>query len=372
MTVSNDLVTDQRVARTCAALHEAGYAVTLVGRQLDDTTPLHRPYRTVRLRLLFRRKVFFYAELNLRLLWRLLWARADLFYANDADTLLACYVAARLRGKALFFDAHELFPEVPELVDRPRVKRIWQRLEDYVVPRIGGMVHGGAVTVTQSIADYYKDRYGLEMGVVRNVPETTSDGLEPLEVDLQGRRMLLYQGAVNAGRCVDLLIDAMDFLPDCQLVIAGDGDMREELDHYASMLPWHDRITFLGRLSPAQLRTLTPQASLGFVLMEHCGLNYYYSLPNRVGDLVQARVPMLVSDFPELRKIVATYRVGTIVDKDEQNCARQLAQTVEQTLCVWESMSAEERCRRFAAAAADLSWDRDKKVLQDKVCTILS
>ena len=223
MAVSNDLVTDQRVDRSCRALVEAGYDVTLIGRQLDDTTPLQRPYRTVRLRLLFRCKVWFYAELNLRLFWWMLWHKADLFYANDTDTLAACYLAARLRRKPLFFDAHELFPEVPELVDRPRVRRVWQRLEDHILPRIGKRVRGTAVTVTQSIADHYRQRYGVEMGVVRNVPDVATEVAPPPSIDLQGRRMLLYQGAVNAGRCVDRLIDAMAYLPDCQLVVAGDG-----------------------------------------------------------------------------------------------------------------------------------------------------
>lgn len=370
MAVSNDLVTDQRVDRSCRALVEAGYDVTLIGRQLDDTTPLQRPYRTVRLWLLFRCKVWFYAELNLRLFWWMLWHKADLFYANDTDTLAACYLAARLRRKPLFFDAHELFPEVPELVDRPRVRRVWQRLEDHILPRIGKRVRGTAVTVTQSIADHYRQRYGVEMGVVRNVPDVATEVAPPPSIDLQGRRMLLYQGAVNAGRCVDRLIDAMAYLPDCQLVVAGDGDLREELERRAAAVEWHDRIVFLGRLTPAQLRALTPQASLGLVLMENMGLNYYYSLPNRVGDFVRAGVPLLVSDFPELRRVVDAYRVGLIVDMDDLDSA-SLAGFVQLILQQWASLSASERSERFARAAVDLSWDNDKKVLLQRIHTII-
>lgn len=369
--VSNDLVTDQRVARTCGTLHEAGYHVTLIGRQLDNITPLQRPYRTVRMRLLFRRKAFFYAELNLRLLWRLLWSKADLIYANDTDTLPACYIAARLRHKPLFFDAHELFPEVPELVNRPHVRQVWQRIEDHIIPRIGRRVRGSCVTVTQSIADYYQARHGAEMGVVRNVPEMQTHSEPAPSFDLQGRRMLLYQGAVNVGRCVDWLIDAMEFLPNCHLVIAGDGDVRKELEANAATLPWHDHITFAGRLSPAQLRALTPQAALGFVLMENLGLSYYYSLPNRVGDYIQAGVPMVASDFPELRRIISTYHVGTLVDMDEPNNAQQLADYITQTLRQWDELPESERQQRFSAAAADLSWQNDKKVLLQRVETII-
>ena len=87
--VTNDLVTDQRVGRTCSALVEAGYRVTLVGRQLPWSSDLGpRPYRTERMRLLFRRKAVFYAEYNLRLWLKLMCKHADAFYANDTDTLL--------------------------------------------------------------------------------------------------------------------------------------------------------------------------------------------------------------------------------------------------------------------------------------------
>ena len=96
LSVTNDLVTDQRVHRSCTALSEAGYDVTLVGRRLPDSVPVERPYKTVRMRLLFRKKAVFYAEYNLRLFLRLLFSPTDAFYANDTDSLPANYLAAVL------------------------------------------------------------------------------------------------------------------------------------------------------------------------------------------------------------------------------------------------------------------------------------
>ena len=41
--VSNDLITDNRVDRTCRVLQELGYAVQLVGCELGDgAKPIHR------------------------------------------------------------------------------------------------------------------------------------------------------------------------------------------------------------------------------------------------------------------------------------------------------------------------------------------
>lgn len=381
MSVTNDLVTDQRVHRSCTALAEAGYDVTLVGRRLRGSAEVRRPYRTVRMRLLFKRKAVFYAEYNLRLFLKLMFARADAFYANDTDTLPACWLASRLRGKGLFLDAHEMFPEVPELVGRPRVKRVWTLIEDRLFPRLKGR-RCAAVTVCQSIADIYRQRYGLAMGVVRNVPmpsaQHTAEAKLPADFDSRvgSRRILLYQGAVNIGRGVDWMIDAMSYLPDCELVVAGVGDEYEAMCRRAA---GHDNVLMLGRVEPDALRRLTPRASLGLSLLENRGLNYYYSLPNRIADFVQAGVPVLATDFPEIRRVVEGYGIGTLVPAVPFDAARgeslppdarQLAATVRAALASWDAVDADERRQRFGRAAAELSFERDKKTLLSAVDTI--
>ena len=167
LAVTNDLATDQRVDRTCRALTEEGWEVTLVGRKLRNSLPLEtRPYSTHRMRLVFRRSALFYAEYNLLLFLLLLFRKADCLFANDTDTLAACCLASRILRKPLVFDAHELFPEVPELAGRPRVKAIWEWVERVSLPYAKC-----CFTVCQSVADEYRRRYGVEMTVVRNVPD---------------------------------------------------------------------------------------------------------------------------------------------------------------------------------------------------------
>lgn len=379
LTVTNDLVTDQRVHRSCMALAEAGYDVTLVGRRLPESVAVQRPYRTVRMRLLFRRKAVFYAEYNCRLFFRLLFAGADAFYANDTDTLPAVWLAARLRRKPLFFDAHEMFPEVPELVGRPRVKRFWTRVEDFLFPKLR-RPWCAAVTVCQSIADIYRERYGLEMKVVRNVPMTFptagGDASKLLSSVPEGRRILLYQGAVNLGRGIEWMMDAMRYLPECEFVVAGTGDVFDDLRNRAEGT---DNVLFLGRVEPEVLRALTPMASLGISLLENRGLNYYYSLPNRLADFVQAGVPVLATDFPEIHRVVEGFGIGTLVPPAPFDAAKglseppdpeQLARTVKETLEFWDAVPADERARRFASAASELSFENDKKTLLSAVDTI--
>ena len=321
------------------------------------------PYATCRMRLLFRRTAFFYAEYNLRLFLLLLFSRADCFYANDTDTLLASTLAARLRRKPLLFAAHELFPDVPELQGRPRVQAVWRWVERRCLPHVSG-----AFTVCQSVADEYRSRYGIEMTVVRNVPDTPPAINTSHEVTCP--RTLLYQGAVNIGRGVKELIDVLQLLPDCRLVVAGDGDCLADERKHAANVPWGDRVQFLGRVEPDRLHALTSQADLGLCLLQDLGLNYRYSLPNRIADFANAGVPILATDFPEIRRVLERYGTGSLTgplpnDPSGDNYSQyleSLARDIRQALQYWDTLPADERTRRFTKAGEELNWQHEKQI----------
>ena len=368
--VTNDLTTDQRVDRTCRALADDGWTVTLVGRRLHGSPALGpRPYTTRRLRLLFRRSVLFYAEYNLRLFLLLLLGREDCILSNDTDTL-----AARLRRKPLAFDAHELFPDVPELQGRPRVQAVWRQVERCCLPHVGQ-----AFTVCQSVADIYRRRYGVDMTVVRNVPDRQPSAPRP-GLAATPPYTLLYQGAVNVGRGITELVDVLQFLPDCRLVVAGDGDCLAAEQRHAASLPWHDRVQFLGRVQPQQLHTLTTQADLGLCLLQDLGLNYRFSLPNRIADFANAGVPILATSFPEIRRILIRYGTGTLTEPlppDHQGdpytrYLERLARDIRAALDLWRTMPHHERTRLFARAGEELNWQREKHLLTTALDQLIS
>ena len=359
MAVTNDLVTDQRVHRSCTALTEAGYKVTLVGRLLKGSGELKREYKTERMRLLWKKHWLFYAEYNLRLFLKLLMKRCDVIYANDTDTLVGCYMAAKLKRKPIVWDAHEMFPEVPELVGRERVKRFWRGIEDRIVPKLKY-----CFTVCESIAGIYRERYGVEMKVVRNVP---MQGKRLERKHHEGTPILLYQGAVNIGRGVDWMIDAMEYLEGMRFVVVGDGDELQKMKDYAAKKPWSERIKFKGRMRPEDLRKVTVEADMGISLLDNMGLNYYYSLPNRLADFVQAGVPVLATDFPEIRRVVKGYGIGSLIEGHE---AKEIAEKVKEGLRYWGEMKKEEREEIFEKARKGLSWEVDKKVLIDTINTL--
>lgn len=292
-TVTTDLVFDQRMMRICRSLAGAGYRVTLLGRRSRQSVALNQePYRQVRLRTWFGKGFAFYAEYNIRLFLWLLWARVDLICAIDLDSILPCYLVSRLRGKQRVYDAHELFCEMQEIVARPRIYRVWKRIERMTVPHFPL-----GYTVNQPIADEFRRMYDVNYAVIRNIPR-----LEPVAIPEKQERYILYQGGVNVGRSFDTLIPAMQTV-NARLLIAGDGNYLSQVKALVEKYQLGEKVQFLGRIQPAELKEITRKAWIGLTLFEPTGKSNYFSLANRYFDYLHAAVPQLCVDYPVYREL---------------------------------------------------------------------
>lgn len=304
-TVTNDLNYDRRMQRICRALVSAGHEVTLVGRQLPTSPPLKdEPYQQHRITCNNHKGKLFYLEYN-RLLYKWLMQQdADVVCAIDLDTIIPCFEAASRKGWKKVYDAHEYFSEVPEVVYRPLVKFIWERVAARYIP-----LADVAYTVGPALAEVMGQRYKRPFGVIRNVPDAVTEASATEE-----RNYILYQGALNEGRGLEVLLQAMQHI-NIPLKIAGEGDLSEQLRQMAVDLKITDKVTFLGFVKPADLPALTRNAWLGYNLLENKGLSYYYSLANKFFDYVQAEVPSLNMRFPEYERLNKESEVAILLNE---------------------------------------------------------
>lgn len=287
-TVINDVAYDQRMIRICSSLTQFGHSVKLIGRRLDDLPDSDQVFEQQRLNMLFNSGPLFYILYNIKLFFILLRSSFDVVHAVDLDTLFPAYLVCKIRGKKLVYDAHEYFTEVPELIHRPAKRRIWLLLQDYLIKRLNN-----AITVSQSIADELEKEYGIPFLVLRNCPVK-----EPQNDRDQKENYILYQGALNRGRGLELLIHSMQHL-DVNLKIAGSGDLEVDLKQLVNQLELQDKVEFLGKLDPDDLRVITSKAFIGYNLSENMGKSYYYSLNNKFFDYVHAGLPAITNAFPE-------------------------------------------------------------------------
>lgn len=354
LAVTNDLVTDNRVHKVATTLLKSGASVTLIGRVISKNSPaLNRQYNTHRFKLLFKKGPLFYLEYNFRLFLFLIFHRFDIIVSNDLDTLLGSYLASKLKFKKIVYDSHEYFTEVPELTNRQLPKKAWTLLERLILPKIKH-----AYTVCESIANVYNKLYGINMYVVRNVPYRYN--YISTKANKTNIKTILYQGSLNMGRGLEHIIDAMQYIENAKLDIIGDGDITQQLKERVKSKNLENKICFKGKIPFDELYKETQKADLGIALEENLGLNYYYALPNKLFDYIQARVPILVSPFPEMVNIIDKYNIGTSYNhSNPRNLAAKINDIFEQEDIYLKWKQNTEK------AAQELCWENEEHVIMN-------
>lgn len=319
LTVTTDLNHDQRMLRIAGTLASAGFVVTLLGRELPGSKPLvGQHFQQVRLRCRLAKGPFFYLEFNLRLILWFLWNRFEIYGGVDADTALAGVLTAWWRRQPFVYDAHELFPELPEVVNRPPVKAVWAWVEKLAFSRASL-----AYTVSGSLVEYFQQRYRRRVHLIRNMPFRQPGVQEP------GQPVyFIYQGALNVGRGLEATLEAMQDVP-AQLVICGDGPLLPALQERVQQLNLSRKVIFKGNVAPASLAQITQQAYAGIMLLENQGLSYYYSLANKFFDYVQAGIPQICIPFPEYERLNTEWEVALLTNNNPEDIRKSMLALLE-------------------------------------------
>lgn len=311
VSVTNDLVTDQRVHRICTTLSQNNYNITLIGRQFCTSEKLQRKYKTYRFKLLFNKGALFYAEFNIRLFFKLLFTKSTILVANDLDTLLANFLASKILNKKLVYDSHELFTEVPELINRPFIQKIWLTIEKYIFPKLKNVY-----TVNNEIAKIYSKIYNVKVDVIRNIAykinsnKPSADFIKKIKGN---KKMIILQGSgINIDRGAEEAVEMMQFLKNSILYIIGSGDVVAILKEKVANLKLDSIIFFKDRMPYQQLIKYTQIADLGLSLDKNTNLNYEYSLPNKIFDYIQCNTPILASNRKLVAKLVTKHNIGKV------------------------------------------------------------
>jgi len=360
--VSNDIVHDQRVKKTCESLQRLGWDVMVLGRELPESDPLPAEahfLRFVRLRLGFRRGAFFYAALQFRILVHLLFRKMDGIWANDLDTLLPAFLVSRLRGIPLVYDSHEFFTEAAGLTGRPFQRWVWLQVERAIQPRLRVVL-----TVNPSIARLLHARYphsqsGLPL-VLRNMPRrvprevvTPRQAFQEVGIPVD-RPIALLQGAfMDADRGIREAVEAVRNQEGFRLVLIGAG---EEWNWAAGMVDapgLQGRLFCLPKMPFSILRRFTASADVGLSLDRALHGNYLLSLPNKLFDYIHAGIPVVASALPEVEAVVRENGVGRVVTEPTPEAIRT---AIEETLAVPRAHWS-QACE---SASSHLHWEADE------------
>jgi glycosyltransferase involved in cell wall biosynthesis len=285
--------------------------------RIDTATPIERPLDISHTRLsglpVAPREVYVYFE---QFAQAAMQHPAAIFVAHDLPVLASAVAAADEVGAAVFYDAHELYPE--QLHFGAERMQLYRNAEAALIP-LAEMV----TTVNRSIADEMHVRYGIPTPrVILNTPDTGGTPVPLPKTDIlrqalslgSEKMILLFQGSLSLNRNLENLVQAMEYVKseDVVLVLMGPGDAkRAELMEIAKdRRLLNDRVVFHPAVPQSQLLTYTASADFGIIPYPDIDFNTLHCTPNKLFEFTAAGVPILANDLPELRRFVAQAGIG--------------------------------------------------------------
>ncbi len=315
---------------------------------------------------LFHRPISFldYYFRSLKLIKRI---PADIYHAHDLNTLPIAWWAARKNDAKLIYDSHELYLERNRFSSYTRLgKFILGRIEAFLIRRTHAVI-----TVNESIAKELSSRYKVHTPwVVMNAPSmrspvyitSTSNGKSlrtaiGIENDLH---LILYSGGITFNRGLEKVIESLMYLPDCYLVLMGYGIERYKisLQALARKIGVEFRFSFFGPVPSEEVTTYAACADIGIAPIKNACLSYYYCSPNKLFEYILAGLPVIASNFPEMRKVIDKYDIGYTFDPEDSHDIARVIRRVLDNRQHYQKMK-----QNTITASHAYNWEKESKKL---------
>ena len=375
MFVLNTLRMDARVMRAASALSQAGFAVCVVDvvdKCSQSTEDIHGiSVKHVKVASAFIATNFkLWAILKALLLFirstlHVLRTPADFYHAHDATALPTCYIAARLRGKPLIFDAHEL-----PLSELDGSRRRWLRI--LLTPLLSHMLSscaggiGAAPFYEQNLRECY---HIARVSLIRNVPPyrfVPKNDLLRQHLNLRSdTRIALYQGYLQYGRGLDKLVQAAAFLdPNIVIVMMGKGkgagDASSQLRDLIAREKLDDRVKIIPHVQYEELLDWIVSADIGLITYQpDYSLNFQMCLPNKLFEFLMAGLPVLTSSLDAVIDVFKTHNIGQILP----SLASEAIGAAINTMLADPAALASMHRNALDAAQNEFNWEKEKPKL---------
>jgi glycosyltransferase involved in cell wall biosynthesis len=289
-------------------------------------------------------------------------APADVWHANDLETLPAALLLRRRYGGSVIYDSHELYLEMPGPRRMGRLRRWLLRQAEGVMTRSADAV----VTINDPIAAELEQKYGVARPVViHSYPPLWSPGdrftspLRPAIRELgvaDDLGLVTYHGAFQAGRGIEQLLEAALPIDTLAVALLGDGPLAAWIRERAASPAWHRRLALLPVVPPDELLAWLAGADLSACLIQPVSRTYLLSSPNKLFQAIAARVPVLATKYGPIGEIVERYGVGVACDPTD---VAQVSEGLRRLLAMspGEVAGLRENARR--AHEETLNWEHE-------------
>lgn len=301
------------------------------------------------------------------------WARAaaaaagpaDVYHGHDLTGLAAAIAAADShRSATVVYDSHEIYLESGANADQPAwIRHLMARLERRWIARAAALV-----TVNESLAEELGRRYVPSRTVIvhncpprGDAPAESPDLIRAATGIAADEPIALYHGAFSRHRGLEQLAIAVaePGLERVHAVFLGYGGLRAELDALAAGQVAPGRIHVLAAVPPDELGAWVASADVGVMAIQPSTINHRLSTPNKLFECLAAGVPVVASDFPEMRRIVCGDPAGPLGRVAAPDDVPALAQAIRSIVDAAPEDRAALRARCLGAAHDRWNWETE-------------
>jgi len=298
-------------------------------------------------------KVLRFGEWYLKIFFRYKKEHIAFFNSHCLSALPIGLIFKLFTKSKLVYDAHELETEVIGAVGfKKKIAKVIEKLLVHFVDIV--------IVVSDSIAKWYKDHYNLkEVYVIKNFPaspekENENSNILRDKFNIQQDEILfIYQGLLSEGRGVKILLNVFSKTNKKKhIVFMGYGILEsliKEFEKNSSNIHFHPAVI------PEDVIPYTQSADVGISLIENICLSYFYSLPNKVFEYLMSGLPLIVSDFPDMGKIVEENKCGWKVSVNEKSPLELIEKLSKEDI--------QEKRKNVLTCRNNYSWENEEKKL---------
>ncbi len=344
MLLSNAFRPDPRVLKEARSLAGAGYEVTVVAWDREGAYPAEEQTGGFAVQRVQDVRSSYGAGLRqaLRLprFWLHAWRglnrlRPDVVHCHDFDTLPPGWLWAKLHRRPVIYDAHEYYTEL----QRPRLRGLAGKV---LLPLIGAAEQAlsrsaaAVVTVDERIASRYHNRRVVIIGhyppadfapsAARSVPpggfaQTSQSGESShhaSRITHHASPTLVYAGRFSTDRGMLIIAAALQRLAAQGLrprlrLLGTWTNPAEEQAFWQAMAGLEAQVDMVGWAPYEQVPAHLASADVALAVLQPIE-RYVAALPVKLFEYMACGLPVVVSDFPANRAVVAHADCGILVD----------------------------------------------------------
>jgi glycosyltransferase involved in cell wall biosynthesis len=223
---------------------------------------------------------------------------------------IAIFIKLFLRVSVVY-DCHELETETFLLIGFK--KKLAKIIEKYLIKYVDLVV-----VVSDNIEIWYRNEYSLNNIItVKNSPyriTTKKSNILRTVFNLSDdKKIIIYVGGIIRGRGVEELLECFKDLQENNLVIIfmGYGELVNNVKEYQNK---YSNIFYHPAVESLKVTEYASSADFGIAYIKNGCLNDQFCLPNKLFECLFSGIPMLVSNVPDMAKLINDYSVGFVLE----------------------------------------------------------